>query len=100
MGAGRLPSRSNTSQPGQDNRADYFGLDKFAEASRERESAAASRERANRMNSSQPGLMEYLENDLGQINREKFSSDRFGTLLRDLGKKESINRRKVRGMLM
>ena len=87
MGAGRIPLRSNTSQPGLDDRADYYGPDKFAEASRER---ATSRERANRMNPSQPGLDD----------RENFSSDRFGTLLRDLGKKESINRRKVRGMLM
>ncbi len=88
MGAGRIPSRSNTSQPGLDDRADYYGPDKFAEASRER---AISRERANRMNPSQPGLDD----------RENFSSDRFGTLLRNLEReKERINRRKVRGMLM
>jgi hypothetical protein len=93
MGAGRQPSRIDTSQPGQDNRSDYYGLDKFAEASREREAAAATeaRERANRMNTSQPG----------QSNRKDFSLDRFGTLLSNLERqKESLNRRKVRGMLM
>ena len=91
MGAGRKPSRMNTSQPGQDNRSDYFGPDKFAAAVREREAAAATRERANSMNPSQPG----------QSNREDFTLDRFGTLLRNLEReKESLNRRKVRGMLM
>ena len=91
MGAGRKPSRMNTSQPGQDNSSDYFGPDKFAAAVREREAAAATRERANRMNPSQPG----------QSNREDFTLDRFGTLLRNLEReKESLNRRKVRGMLM
>ena len=91
MGAGRKPSRMNTSQPGQDNSSDYFGPDKFAAAVREREAAAATRERANSMNPSQPG----------QSNREDFTLDRFGTLLRNLEReKESLNRRKVRGMLM
>ena len=91
MGARRKPSRMNTSQPGQDNSSDYYGPDKFAEATREREAAAATRERANSMNPSQPG----------QSNREDFTLDRFGTLLRNLEReKESLNRRKVRGMLM
>ena len=91
MGAGRKPSRMNTSQPGQDNSSDYYGQGKFAEATREREAAAATRERANRMNPSQPG----------QRNREDFTLDRFDTLLSNLERqKESLNRRKVRGMLM
>ena len=82
MGAGRKPSRMNTSQPGQDNSSDYYGQGKFAEATRER---------ANRMNPSQPG----------QRNREDFTLDRFDTLLSNLERqKESLNRRKVRGMLM
>ena len=100
MGAGRQPSRinidqdkfaaaareransMNPSQPGQDDRSDYFGPDKFA---------AAARERANSMNPSQPG----------QDDREDFSLDKFDTLLSNLERgRERFNRRKVRGMLM
>ena len=92
MGAGRQPSRINTSQPGQDDRSDYYGPDKFAAAVREREAAAATRERANSMNPSQPG----------QSNRsDYFGQDKFDTLLSNLERgRERFNRRKVRGMLM
>ena len=80
MGAGRQPSRINIDQ------------DKFAAAAREREAAAATRERANSMNPSQPG----------QSNRsDYFGQDKFDTLLSNLEReKERFNRRKVRGMLM
>ena len=92
MGAGRKPSRMNTSQLVQDNSSDYYGPDKFAAAVREREAAAATRERANSMNPSQPG----------QSNRsDYFGQDKFDTLLSNLERgRERFNRRKVRGMLM
>ena len=118
MGAGRQPSRINIDQ------------DKFAAAARGREAAAASRERANSMNPSQPGQdnsSDYFGPDKfaaavrgreaaaasreransmnpsqpGQSNREDFSLDKFDTLLSNLERgRERFNRRKVRGMLM
>ena len=57
----------------------------------EQKAAAATRGRANRMNTSQPG----------QSNREDFSLNRFDTLLSNLEReKEKFNQRKVRGMSM
>ena len=88
MGAGRQPSRMKQGNiqgmEEQEQRARAI-----AEADRAR---AASRERDNSMNPSQPG----------QSNRsDYFGQDKFDTLLRNLERqKESLNRRKVRGMLM
>ena len=81
----RAASTMNPSQPGQDDRADYYGPDKFAAAVRARDTAAST------MNPSQPG----------QSNREDFTLDRFDTLLSNLERgRERINRRKGRRMLM
>ena len=88
MGAGRQPSRMKQGNiqgmEEQEQRARAI-----AEADRAR---AATRERANSMNPSQPG----------QSNRsDYFGQDKFDTLLSNLEReKERFNRRKVRGMLM
>jgi hypothetical protein len=88
MGAGRQPSRMKQGNiqgmEEQEQRARAI-----AEADRAR---AASRERANSMNPSQPGQ---------DNSSDYFGQDKFDTLLRNLERqKESLNRRKVRGMLM
>ena len=88
MGAGRQPSRMKQGNiqgmEEQEQRARAI-----AEADRAR---AASREKDNSMNPSQPG----------QSNRsDYFGQDKFDTLLSNLEReKERFNRRKVRGMLM
>ena len=88
MGAGRQPSRMKQGNiqgmEEQEQRARAI-----AEADRAR---AATRERDNSMNPSQPG----------QSNRsDYFSQDKFDTLLSNLERgRERFNRRKVRGMLM
>lgn len=88
MGAGRQPSRMKQGNiqgmEEQEQRARAI-----AEADRAR---AATRERDNSMNPSQPG----------QSNRsDYFGQDKFDTLLSNLEReKERFNRRKVRGMLM
>jgi hypothetical protein len=81
MGAGRQPSRMK--------QGNIQGMEEQEQRARAR---AATRERDNSMNPSQPG----------QSNRsDYFGQDKFDTLLSNLEReKERFNRRKVRGMLM
>ena len=91
MGAGRKPSRMKQGNiqgmEEQEQRARAIAeADRARAASRERDTAASI------MNPSQPG-----QDDRSDY----FGQDKFDTLLRNLERqKESLNRRKVRGMLM
>ena len=118
MGAGRQPSRMKQGNiqgmEEQEQRARAIAeADRARAASRERANsmnpsqpgqdnssdyfgldkfAAASRERANSMNPSQPGQ---------DNSSDYFGQDKFDTLLSNLERgRERFNRRKVRGMLM